>query len=175
MSGKKAAAPALDRKSGQAIELFEKGMKALGKRDYERARDHFDALIESHPEERDLLERARQYHALCARALDKRPAFRPKGFEDLLNYGVYLHNRGEFQDALKYLHQAAEIHPKNEHVLYCTAAAAARAGDTETAMKALRGAIGANSANRAQARRDSDFDPLREDEAFVALVHPAAS
>jgi tetratricopeptide (TPR) repeat protein len=175
MSGKKASAPTLDRRSGQALEHFEKGMKALHKREYEKAGVHFDSLLEDFPDERDLIERARQYRALCDRALEKRPAFRPKSFEDLLNYGVYLHNRGEFQEALKYLHQAAEIHPKNEHVLYCTAAAAARAGDTDTAIKALRAAIGANSANRAQARSDSDFDPIREDEAFVTLVHPPSA
>jgi tetratricopeptide (TPR) repeat protein len=130
-----------------------------------------ETLISSHPEERDVLERARAYLALCDRALEKKPAFRPKTFEDLLNYGVYLHNRGEFQEALKYLQQAAEIHPKNEHVLYCVAASAARSGDAAVAMKALRSAIVANPASRAQARSDSDFDPIREDEEFSALVH----
>ncbi len=173
MSGKKSQAT--DRRSAQAIEAFERAVKALGKKDYERARDLLDALIEAHPEERDIVERARAYRALCERALDKKPPFKPKTFEDLLNYGVYLHNRGEFQDALKYLTQAAEIHPKNEHVLYCVAAAAARSGETALALKSLRSAIGANSASRAQARSDSDFDPIREDEEFVALVHPQAS
>jgi tetratricopeptide (TPR) repeat protein len=171
MSGKKAAG-VMDRRSSHALELFEKATKALGKRDYERAREHFAALIAAHPEERDILERARIYKALCDRALEKRPSFRPRGFEDLLTYGVYLHNRGEFEDALKHLQQAAEIHPKNEHVLYCLAAAAARSGDTQAAIKALRSAIAANPETRAQARSDSDFDPIREEEEFAALIHP---
>jgi tetratricopeptide (TPR) repeat protein len=170
MSGKKATA-VMDRRSGHALELFEKAIKALGKRDYERARDHLTALIEAHPDERDVLERARTYKTLCDRALDKRPAFRPKSFEDFLNYGVYLHNRGEFDDALKHLQQAAEMHPKNEHALYCLAAAAARSGDTAAAIKALRGAISANAETRAQARGDSDFDPIREEDEFVVLIH----
>jgi tetratricopeptide (TPR) repeat protein len=170
MSGKKTAAVA-DRRSSQALDLFEKAVKALGKRDYARAREHFAALIESHPDERDVLERARTYLALCARALDKRPSFRPKSFEEFLNYGVYLHNRGEFEEALKHLQQAADIHPRNEHVLYCLAAAAARSGDTAAAIKALRSAIAANPETRAQARSDSDFDPIREEEEFVGLVH----
>jgi tetratricopeptide (TPR) repeat protein len=171
MSAKKPPTPVTDRRSAQALELFEKAVNAVGKHDYGRAKEILETLISSHPEERDVLERARAYLALCDRALEKKPAFRPKTFEDLLNYGVYLHNRGEFQEALKYLQQAAEIHPKNEHVLYCVAASAARSGDAAVAMKALRSAIVANPASRAQARSDSDFDPIREDEEFSALVH----
>lgn len=173
MTAKKASVA--ERRSAHALELFERAVKAVGKREYEKAREHLGALIDSYPEERDLLERARAYKTLCDRALDKRPPFRPKTFEELLNYGVYLHNRGEFQEALKYLHQAAEMHPKNEHVLYCLAAAAARGGDTAAAVKALRSAIGVNPSSRAQARSDSDFDPIREEDEFVALVYPRAS
>jgi Flp pilus assembly protein TadD len=88
---------------------------------------------------------------------------------------VYLHNRGEFLEALKVLHQAAEIHPRNEHVLYCLAAASARSGDPAAAIKALKSAIAVSPANRAQARSDSDFDAIREQAEFLALVHPQAS
>lgn len=176
MSPKKAAA-VTDRRSQQALDIFERAAKALGKHEWERARDHLDTLIESHPEQRDLIERARAYRAVCERALSesKKTPFKPKGFEDLLNHGVFLHNRGEFEEALKVLRQAAEIHPKNEHVLYCLAATAARAGDTSSALKALRSAVAASPANRAQARSDSDFDPIREDEEFIEIVYPQAS
>jgi tetratricopeptide (TPR) repeat protein len=174
MSAKKPA-PVIDRRSQQAIETFEKAMKALGKHDYERAREHFDAILEGYPEERDLLERARSYRALCQRALEKRPTFRPKTFEELLHHGVYLHNRGDYEEALKFLRQAAEIHPRNEHVLYCMAATAARAGDSQTALKSLRQAVTAGPANRAQARQDPDFDTLREDEEFLSIVYVQAS
>jgi tetratricopeptide (TPR) repeat protein len=174
MSGKKTGA-APNRRFTQALEVFERAVKALGKRDFEKARDHLDSLIASYPEERDLLERARAYHAVCERALDRRPSFRPRTFAELMNYGVYLHNRGEFSEALRYLSQAAEMQPKNEHALYCQAAAAAQAGDVETALRALRAAIAANPASRAQARNDSDFDRLRDSDAFSSLVRPRAS
>jgi tetratricopeptide (TPR) repeat protein len=175
MSAKKPPAPSQDRRSQQALDQFEKGMKALGKRDYERARDHFESLTSSFPEERDLLERARADLALCARSLEKRPAFRPKTFEELLHHGVFLHNRGEYDEALKCLRQAAEIHPRNEHVLYCLAATLARSGDGPAALKALRSAVTASAGNRTQARTDADFDALREDEEFIAIVYPQAS
>ncbi len=164
-----------DRRSDKALELFEKGMKALGKKDFERAREAFLGLVDEHAAERDVAERARAYLRVCERALDKRPAYKPKGFDELLNYGVFLHNKGEYDDALRCLREAAEIHPKNEHAQYCVAAAAARAGETDTALKALRSAIGQNTQNRAQARVDSDFDPIREDEEFQTLVYTPLS
>ena len=120
-------------------------------------------------------ERARTYKALCDRSLERRPSFKPKGFEELLNYGVYLHNRGEFEQALKFLRQAEELSPKNEHVLYCLAATAARAGDTAAALKALESAIVASAGNRALAKSDSDFDPIRDEDAFIDLVYAQAS
>jgi Tfp pilus assembly protein PilF len=165
-----------DRRASQAVELFEKAVKALGRKEYDKARDHFDAIVANHPDERDVVERARSYRMVCERALaeGKRAPYRPKGFDELLNYGVFLHNRGEFEEALKSLRQAAEIHPKNENVLYCLAATAARAGDTDSALKALRGAISASPETRGQARRDPDFDVLREDDEFNALVYEQA-
>ena len=166
----------VDRRASQAVELFEKAIKSLGRKEYDKAREQFDSIIASHADERDVVERARSYHVICERALaeNKRAAYRPKGFDELLNYGVFLHNRGEFEEALKSLRQAAEIHPKNENVLYCLAATSARAGDTDSALKALRGAISAAPETRGQARRDPDFDVLREDDEFNALVYDQA-
>lgn len=174
MSNKK---PAVERRPNAALEAFEKGLRALGKKDYERAGEVFQELIESYPDERDLLERARAYKAVCDRAVteSKRSPFKPKTFEEMVQYGVFLHNRGEYEEALKHLRQAAELHPKNEHAQYCLAATAARAGDTPTALKALRSAIAAGPANRAQARSDPDFDPIRDDEGFVEIVYSQAS
>lgn len=169
MSGKKAAART-DRRFTQALELYEKAMRAFGKKDYEKARDQFETLLTSFGDERDFVDRARTHLAICQRHLQKRVNFRPKTVEDLLGYGVYLHNRGEFEEALKYLRQAADLDPKNDHVLYCAAAAAARSGETEEAIASLKAAIAVAPWSRAQARGDSDFDPIREEDAFVSLV-----
>jgi tetratricopeptide (TPR) repeat protein len=164
-----------DRRSEKALELFERGVKALGKKDFERARESFLALVAEHSAERDVAERARAYLRVCERSLGKKSSYKPKGFEDLLHYGVFLHNKGEYDEALRFLREAAEIQPRNEHVQYCVAASAARAGEAEAALKALRSAIGQNRQNRAQARVDSDFDPIREDEEFQTLVYTPLS
>jgi tetratricopeptide (TPR) repeat protein len=164
--------PVSDRRYQQALELFTKGVKALGRKDFDRARELFDELLKEHADHNELLERARTYRAMCSKA--RRPG-RPKTFEELLNYGVILHNRGEFAQAVKFLHQALEIQPRNENALYCLAAAQARAGDPEGALQALRSAISANPATRALARRDDDFEPLRGELEFRSLVSPTVS
>ena len=162
--------PVVDRRYQQALETFEKAVKALGRKDFDRCRGLLDALITDFSDQQEFVERARAYRAMCDRP--RRPA-RPKTFEELLNYGVVLHNRGDFELAVKYLRQALEIHPRSESALYCLAAAQARAGDAQAALRALRSAIHANPASRTQARRDADFEPLREAAAFQALVSPA--
>jgi tetratricopeptide (TPR) repeat protein len=169
MTAKKAPG-ASERRSAQAVELFEKAMKTLGKRDYEKTQEHLEALLAAHVDELDVAERARLYLGLCQQKLEKKSAFKPKTFDEHLNYGVLLHNRGEFKEALKLLGQAAEIQPRNEHVLYCLAASSAQAGDAPAALKSLRAAIEASPTSRAQARADSDFDPLRDNEEFLEIL-----
>ncbi|HUL76692.1 MAG TPA: tetratricopeptide repeat protein [Vicinamibacteria bacterium] len=169
MPKKAAATPVVDRQYQQALDLFERAVKALGRKDLDRARDLFGDLLDSHPDQQELVERAKAYRAMCDRP--RRPP-RPRTFEELLNYGVVLHNRGEFAQAVRYLQQALEIHPRNESALYCLAAAQARAGDAHAALKALKSAIHANPASRALARRDDDFQPLRAAAEFQALVAP---
>jgi tetratricopeptide (TPR) repeat protein len=174
MPRKAAPAPVGDRRYQQAVELFEKAVKAFGRKDLDRARTHLGNIVENHGDHPELVERARTYLAMCDRAGGERPAH-PRTFEEQLNYGVVLHNRGEFEQAVKYLHQAVSKQPKSEHALYCLAAAQARAGEAVDALKTLRSAIHANPASRTQARHDPDFEPLRGEEDFLALVAPTLS
>jgi len=173
MATKKSTAGS-DRRFSQAVEAFEKAVKALGKRDYEKARDLFDQLIEAHPDERDIVDRAQSYGEVCRRALETRPGAKPKGFEALLSHAVMQHNRGEFDEALKLLEQALGLEPTSDDALYCLAASAAQAGLADRALEALGKAIEIEPGNRAQARSDSDFDGLRESEAFIDLVYTQA-
>jgi tetratricopeptide (TPR) repeat protein len=165
-----------DRRAGarrytQAVELFEKGVRALGRKDVERALELFREVDSSFQDQPDVAERARAYEGMCLRVREReRRPHKPKGFEDILGNGVVLLNRGEYAEAVKAFHNAAEIHPRNEHVQYCLAAANARVGDLSGAVKALRSAIHANPANRAQARSDPDFETLRGREDFEELL-----
>lgn len=169
LARKPARTPVTDRRYQQALELFERAVKALGRKDFDRAKALLDTLLEEHSDQQELLERARAYRSRCARP---RRQSRPRTFEELLNYGVVLHNQGDFAQAVKYLSQALELQPRSESALYCLAAAQARAGDTAAALRALRSAIHANPASRAQARHDADFEPLHGAAEFRTLVAP---
>lgn len=160
------------RQATPGIEAFERAVKAFGRKEYDKAKGFFDEILTSYPEERDLVDRARAYRAICGRAGEK-PAPRPKAFDDLLHQGVYLHNRGDYDEALRYFEQAAEIHPRNDHVLFCLAACQARRGDQAAAVKALHAAVKIDPANAAQARHDADFDDLRDSDAFLDALMPA--
>ena len=169
MPEKRAGAPA--RRYAQAVELFERGVRALGRKDVDRALELFREVQTTFEDAPDVVERARAYEGMCARVREReRRPQKPKGFEDILGHGVVLLNRGEYAEAVKAFHNAAEIHPRNEHVQYCLAAAHARAGDPHGAVKALRSAIHTNPANRAQARLDPDFETLRGREDFEELL-----
>ncbi len=169
LAKKPARPPVTDRRYQQALDLFERAVKALGRKDFDRAKELLDTLLEEHADQQELLERARAYRSRCARP---RRQSRPRTFEELVNYGVVLHNQGDFAQAVKYLSQAVELQPRSESALYCLAAAQARAGDTVAALRALRSAINANPASRAQARHDADFEPLRGAVEFRTLVAP---
>ncbi len=157
------------RPTHHGLVLFERAVKALGNKDFDRARTLLDGLLRSDGLPREIVERARSYRAMCERS--RRPV-RPRTFEELLNYGVVLHNRGDFAEAVKYLSLALQMQPRSEGALYCLAAAQARAGSAGAALAALRSAIASNPATRAQARRDEDFAALRGAQEFQALVAP---
>ena len=159
------------RQTTPGIEAFEKAVKAFGKKEFDKASGLFDDILKSHSQERDLVDRARAYKSICERA-EKKAAPRPKSFDEWLNQGVYLHNRGEYQEALGSFTQASELLPKNDSALYCLAAAQARLGKDDDAVKSLASAVRIDAANRAQARHDPDFDHLRDSDAFLDAIMP---
>src|SRR5688572_5527340 len=91
MSTKKTPSGERRTATNPALEAFEKAVKALGKKDYQRAQELFGEILEAYPEETDLLERARSYRLVCERALteSRRGPFKPKTFDDMLQYGVF--------------------------------------------------------------------------------------
>ena len=174
MTAKKTA-PVVDRRSQQAIETFEKAMKAMGKHDYDRAREHFNALLEGFPEERDLLERARSYRAVCERALEKQSRLPAQDLRRDAPPRRVPAQPGRIRGGAQVPAPGRRDPPAQRARPLLHGGHRRAGGDNATALKSLRQAVGAGPANRAQARQDPDFDTLREDEEFLSILYPQAS
>jgi hypothetical protein len=48
----------VERRFGQAVEVFEKAVKAMGRKDFDRARELLGTVLEEYGEEQDVAERA---------------------------------------------------------------------------------------------------------------------
>ena len=175
---KSARTPAATPASGPSIAVHEKGVKEfergvghLHRQNYAEALERFQAIVESHPEEKELVDRAQVYIRICKGMLDRKTS-QPKRPEDFFYYGVIRANEADYDEAVKLLGRALESTPKDEKVHYVMASTLALKGERQDALKHLREAIELNAANRIYARNDPDFEPLRDDEGFQNLVHP---
>jgi tetratricopeptide (TPR) repeat protein len=94
----------------------------------------------------------------------------------LVNKGIVLSRAGEYSQAMKLFDRVIREHPENEEGYYGKACCYARQGDTERAIAALQKAI--QIAPRRccrEARRNPDFDSLRNDQQFISLVGESQS
>jgi tetratricopeptide (TPR) repeat protein len=104
-------------------------------------------------------------------ALGGRPghAYEAHGFELWMPL-QQLYEAGEYAEAADRGREAIEAHPEYAGPLYNLACCESLAGRPEDAVKHLRLAIERAEDFRGQAAEDSDFDPIRDDPAFQALV-----
>ena len=88
------------------------------------------------------------------------------------NRGIILARSGRYTESLAECEHAIHQDPKNESGYYAKACCYALQGETEQAIDSLRAAIDiASSRSRREARQNPDFDSIRDDERFRALVH----
>jgi tetratricopeptide (TPR) repeat protein len=152
----------------KAIEGLEKALRALYKGEFDRAKEQLERLKEGYADEGELMDRVNTYLLVCERKLA--PQKRPKNTEEMITYGVMLHNDGDSREAIKMLGKALEAEPSNSHIEYCLAAAHAKIGDGAATAKHLRQAIQADPFSRIHARADDDFAPVRHTAEVVALL-----
>ena len=77
---------------------------------------------------------------------------------------------GDYVAAARYLEDALEHHPGNAAVLYNLACMESLAGRPDSALEHLSASVAADENFRDYARRDSDFDPIRDDARFSELT-----
>ena len=78
-----------------------------------------------------------------------------------------------YDEAKELLREGLELHPGNASLLYNLACAEALLGEKDAALEHLAGAV-KNPRFQEFATTDSDFDSLRDDPRFTALVAPPA-
>jgi len=152
-------------------------MEALQRHDYRQAAAGFRALIEQHPSEGVLLDRARVFLGRAERELAARPV-EPRTVEERLTAATAALNNGDHDAAENLARTVLAEDPRQDLALYLLAAIAARRGGVETALSYLGQAIAVSPEARAQARFDPDFETLRDSDAFRELTEaplPTAS
>lgn len=156
----------------EAIAMYERGVQALQRHNYPVAAEHFRTVLERHPEERELVERARLYLRVCERETSRQPPT-PTSPEERVYAATVSLNSGDHDAALEHLNRALHDDPDSDHAHYIMAVALSMRGRVENALEHLRQAIALNPDNRALARQDPDLDGLRQHGEFRAALETA--
>lgn len=165
------AAPVAPRKPGfyEAIAIYERGVQALQRHDFQGAAGYFRAVLEGYPDERELLERARLYLRVCERETSRQPPT-PKTPAERVYAATVALNSGDHSGAMDQLQRALGDDPNSDHAHYTMAVALGMRGRTQEALDHLRHAIALNPENRALARQDPDLDAIRGDSTFRSVL-----
>jgi tetratricopeptide (TPR) repeat protein len=158
----------LSRHTENAKKDFDRGVAALQKRKFEEAERNFLDLIQKYPDEKELVDRARVYLAVCERQKNAaRPV--PVEPEDLYYAAVLAKNRGNVPEAIEHLKNAVRKNGGGR-VDFLLACCYAQSGQAGTALEHLRKAIEEDQRHRVLARHDRDFDTLRDTPEFRELL-----
>src|SRR5438105_4864526 len=156
-----------------AVAVYERGVEALQRHDYNLATDLLESVLRQYPEEKELHERVRLYLNICQRHATPREAA-PQTIDERLFAATLAINGGQHDLAIAHLRLVRDEDPDNDHALYMLAVAHAQRGEPAEAVAHLERAIALNPENRALARNDADLEPLRDDEAFRAALEAPA-
>lgn len=149
--------------------MYESGVRALQRHDYEGAAAQFRAIIDRYPEERELQERSQLYLRVCERETARRPPT-PQTPQERVYAATVALNAGDTTGAVDHLRKALADAPDSDHAHYIMSVALAAGGDAGKALEHLRQAITLNPENRALARQDPDLEPVREIDGFRHLL-----
>jgi tetratricopeptide (TPR) repeat protein len=158
----------LSRHTEYARKDFDRGMVALQKKKVDEAERHFLDLIQKYPDEKELVDRARVYLAVCERQ-KRGPHPILTEPEDFYYAALLEKNRGNVAEAIEHLKHAPRKNGGGK-VDFLLACCYAQTGDSEIALQHLKRAIEEDQRHRVLARHDRDFDPMRDTPAFQELM-----
>jgi tetratricopeptide (TPR) repeat protein len=158
----------LSKRAESARKDFDRGMAALQKKRIDEAERNFLDLIQKYPDEKELVDRARVYLAVCERQkiTSRTASIEP---EDFYYTALLEKNRGNVAEAIEHAKRAVKKNGGGR-VDFLLACCYAQTGEIETALEHLRMAIEEDGRHRILARHDRDFDPVRDAPAFQQLL-----
>lgn len=161
-----------DPRFAQAVQNYEAGLKAMQTHKYDRAKAYFEKVVGGPSPE--LCDRAAVHLNTCNQQLS-RPSKQFRTPEEQYDYAVSLMNMGDYLAARENFEALVGKHPQLDYVWYGMAALSCLMGHFPESITSLKEAIRLNSANRFQARNDSDFRHLADDPRFTELLYPDTS
>ena len=156
----------------EALAIYETGVRALQRHDFEAAANSLRSVIQGYPGERELVERARLYLQVCERETSRRPSGPQTPTEWVYAATVAL-NAGDVEAALGHLGRALERAPESDHAHYIMSVALVDKGEPSMALVHLRQAIALNPDNKSVALNDPDLAALQGLEAFHRVLETA--
>lgn len=158
----------------QATADFAAAVELVGKGKFDEAIAAFEELS-SLPDEPALTERCRAWMRIGKRRKAAAGAGgdeQPVEPEACYSHAVLAINDGDADAAIRLLDQAVQTQPRAPHLLYARASAWAIKGQADKAVEDLRQAIAGEPTLRFQAVNDPDFEPIREEPAFIDIIEP---
>jgi tetratricopeptide (TPR) repeat protein len=163
----------MSRHSEAARREYDKGFALLQKKKFGEAEKHFRTLLAEFGDERELVDRAKMYLAVCERKSRAAQANAGDGSDDAYYAALFEKNRENFVAAIEQLKKSSRKSGDGRSP-FLLACCYARLGDNDRALEALEQAIAEDEAHRLQARRDSDLESLRALSRFNELTAATA-
>ena len=157
------------RELSHARRLFEKGMEHLHRREMDAAAACFAELLEHHPDEKELADRARTFLAVARNGKGGREK-PPRDPAEVYHAAVVEKNRGNCLTAIELVRSVNGRGDPDGRLAYLAACCFALNGRPEEALASLKEAIAASDQNRIHARLDADLASLHATPSFEALV-----
>jgi predicted Zn-dependent protease len=151
------------------LEVYGQAVKAFRKGDNAKAKELFQAFIEKHNTEKELVDRAQMYISLCE-GRENKPKVTLKTAEDYYEYAVYRLNQGDRIEAIKLLEKAKDQQPKEGKIAYLMALAYCQMEENEKCLANLKDAVHKDKFFGILAQNESGFEPLWEDKKFKIIT-----
>src|SRR5258708_34654241 len=132
----------------EAVAIYERGVEALQRHEYNEATTLLESVLRQYPDEKELHERVRLYLNICQRQGTPREEA-PQSIDERLFAATLAINGGQYDQANAHLPLVRHAAPDNDHRPYMLAVAHAQRDEHAEAVAHLERAIALNPENRA--------------------------